>query len=157
MGTTNRIGGHGGWIDAPREVRRGEEIDPESLRTVLAPILEAPDAPISIRQVPSGHSNLTYLVAVGAKEHVLRRPPFGYRSIKAGHDMSREYRILSGLAGRYPKAPRPVLFCDENSSPLGAPFYLMERVRGVILRPPLPAGLTRRGGLRIGQQARLSN
>ncbi len=63
---------------------------------------------------------------------MLRRPPFGNR-VKTAHDMGREYRILSRLRAVYPPAPRPVLYCEDESI-LGAAFYLMERRRGVILR-----------------------
>jgi aminoglycoside phosphotransferase (APT) family kinase protein len=53
--------------------------------------------------------------------------------------MGREYHVLSRLHGVYP-SPRPLLYCtDENV--IGAPFYVMERVRGVILRRKLPDGL----------------
>jgi aminoglycoside phosphotransferase (APT) family kinase protein len=54
--------------------------------------------------------------------------------------MSREYRNLSHLHPVYQKVPRPLLFCDDESV-LGAPFYVMERVRGVILRAQKPHGL----------------
>ena len=79
---------------------------------------------------------------------MLRRPPFGNR-VKTAHDMGREYRILSRLCHVYPPAPRPVLYCEDESI-LGAPFYLMERRSGVILRGspspdrPIPPDLVRR-------------
>src|SRR5205085_4698320 len=53
----------------------------------------------------------------------------------------REYRVLSRLAPVYPPAPRPLVYCDAPAV-LGAPFYVMERRRGVILRQHLPPGLT---------------
>src|SRR5262249_11262067 len=71
----------------------------------------------------------------------VRRPPFGYEAIRAGHDMEREFRILSSLAGVYPLAPKPYFFCAKEVSPIGVPMYAMERVRGAILRAPLPAAL----------------
>src|SRR5262249_33168812 len=77
-------------------------------------------------------SNLTYLVKHGGRELVLRRPPPGAKAIKAGHDMEREFRLLSKLSPLYAKAPKPVLYSDG--------FYLMERVQGVILRSKPPAG-----------------
>ena len=40
----------------------------------------------------------------------------------------------------FPAAPRPHLYCDD-ASVLGAPFYVMERRRGVILRKSLPPGV----------------
>jgi aminoglycoside phosphotransferase (APT) family kinase protein len=61
--------------------------------------------------------------------------------VKTAHDMGREYRVLSRLCHVYPPAPTPLLYCDDESV-LGAPFYLMERRRGVVLRKTLPAGLT---------------
>jgi aminoglycoside phosphotransferase (APT) family kinase protein len=67
---------------------------------------------------------------------VLRRPPFG-ANIKSAHDMAREYQILSRLYPVWDKVPRPVLYCDDEAV-IGAPFYLMERVNGVILRPRMP-------------------
>jgi len=91
-----------------------------------------------VRQFPSGHSNLTYSVTLGEKEMVLRRPPFGSK-VKTAHDMGREYHVLSKLHAAYP-APKPLLHCTDDSV-LGAPFYVMERVRGVILRREPPAGL----------------
>ncbi|HEY6098394.1 MAG TPA: phosphotransferase family protein, partial [Anaeromyxobacter sp.] len=42
-------------------------------------------------------------------------------------------QLLSALQGAYARAPRPIAFCDDETL-LGAPFYLMERVRGVVLR-----------------------
>jgi aminoglycoside phosphotransferase (APT) family kinase protein len=124
--------------DGTREVRAGEELDRERLAKYLSAQL-GPGA-IAIEQFPGGHSNLTYLVRHGDAEYVLRRPPFGAK-IKTAHDMGREFRVLSHLAPVYPKAPRPVLFCEDEDV-IGAKFYLMERRRGVILRKELPAGMT---------------
>jgi aminoglycoside phosphotransferase (APT) family kinase protein len=131
-------------IDATRAVRSGEEVDVPALRAFLlerAPeLLDAgPDTPLVIEQFPSGHSNLTYLVRAGAREMVLRRPPFGSK-VKSAHDMGREVRVLTGLSRVYPPAPRPLAHCDD-AAVLGAPFYLMDRVRGVVLRQKPPAGL----------------
>jgi aminoglycoside phosphotransferase (APT) family kinase protein len=87
-------------------------------------------------QFPSGYSNLTYLLEWGHRELVLRRPPFG-ANIKSGHDMEREYNVLKALKPVYSKVPNPVLYCGDTSV-IGAPFYIMERVRGVILRNQPP-------------------
>lgn len=129
-------------LDAPRPVRPGEELPLDALASLVRERLgRGPDEPVAVEQFPGGHSNLTYLVRVGADEYVLRRPPFGAKAIKAGHDMGREYRVLARLNPAYPKAPRPLFFCDEAESPFGAPFYLMERVRGVIIRNKPPRGV----------------
>jgi aminoglycoside phosphotransferase (APT) family kinase protein len=94
---------------------------------------------LSAEQFPSGHSNLTYLVHLGNREVVLRRPPFGSK-VKTAHDMGREYRVLSKLHSAYPEAPRVLLFCDDDSI-LGSPFYLTEPIRGIIIRNDPPGGL----------------
>lgn len=121
--------------DEPGEVREEERLDPERLRPFVSGALGA-DGPVSVLQFRRGHSNLTYLVSAGGREAVLRRPPLGAR-VKSAHDMRREWTVLSALHGVYPKAPRPIAFCDDAGL-VGAPFYLMERVRGVVLRGSAP-------------------
>ena len=127
------------FVDQPRGVRPGEELDAARLEQYL--LRHLPDAlsGIEIAQFPGGHSNLTYLVRLGGNEFVLRRPPFGSK-VKSAHDMGREYRVLSKLHAVYPPAPEVMLYCEDDSV-LGAPFYLMERVRGVIIRRDPPQGL----------------
>lgn len=127
------------WLDASRPPRRGEGLDLEKLEPYLREHLPEVDGPLSVEQFPSGFSNLTYLLRAGSLELVLRRPPFGNR-VKSAHDMGREYRVLNRLSEAYPLAPRPYLHCDDEKV-LGAPFYVMERRRGVILRRELPPGL----------------
>ena len=128
------------WLDRAGAVRAGEELDVARLEPALLAALPGAQGPLQVAQFARGYSNLTYLLRLGDQELVLRRPPFG-ANIKGGHDMGREFRILHGLEGVYPKAPRP-LFYSEDAAILGAPFYVMERVRGVILRTQLPPGLT---------------
>ena len=129
-----------GYLDEAQPVRRGETLDLEALGTYLKQALPDPlPDPLSVSQFPSGYSNLTYLLRAGDQEFVLRRPPFG-TNVKSAHDMGREFRILSGLVRVYPKVPRPVLFCEDETI-LGTPFYLMERVKGIILRRQTPPGL----------------
>lgn len=86
---------------------------------------------LEVRQFPSGFSNLTYLVTVGGRELVLRRPPPG-ANVTGGHDMGREATILGALHGHVP-VPEPLGY-EDSPDVLGAPFYVMERVEGVILR-----------------------
>jgi aminoglycoside phosphotransferase (APT) family kinase protein len=127
------------WIDQPARVRQGEELQADRLEAYLRAHLPELECPISIKQFPAGHSNLTYLLQLGERELVLRRPPFGAK-IKTAHDMGREYRILSHLVEVYPGVPRPILYCKDPAV-LGAPFYVMERLHGVILRTTVPEGL----------------
>ncbi len=119
-------------LDTAAPVRPGEELPVAALEAYLSQRLPAASGPLTVEQFPRGHSNLTYLLRWGDQEFVLRRPPFG-NQVKTAHDMGREFRVLSRLCAVYPAAPRPLLYCDDNHV-LGAPFYVMERRRGVILR-----------------------
>jgi aminoglycoside phosphotransferase (APT) family kinase protein len=122
------------------QVRQGEELNlkvlESYLRSNLADLLENepidPDSPIEVEQFPGGHSNLTYLIKLGSREFVLRRPPVGPVAPTA-HDMPREFRLLSAIYPHFNLAPRPYLLCEDTSI-IGVPFYLMERRRGLIIR-----------------------
>jgi aminoglycoside phosphotransferase (APT) family kinase protein len=121
-------------LDQPQETRKGEEIDLKKLNTYLG------DNSIigtvaSQQQFPGGYSNLTYLLTTDRGEFILRRAPFG-AAIKSAHDMGREFKVLSLLRKHYSKVPKPIHFV-EDSSVIGAPFYIMERISGVILRPSM--------------------
>ena len=124
------------WTDQPTAVRTGEALDAERLQAYLSERLPGAGGTLVVEQFPSGFSNLTYLIRLADRALVLRRPPFG-ANIKSAHDMGREYRILSHLSPVYPKVPKPLLYCDD-ASVLGAPFYVMERVEGIILRSKMP-------------------
>jgi aminoglycoside phosphotransferase (APT) family kinase protein len=125
--------------DQPSPVRDGQAFDLGALGRYFQD--HAPDltGDIALEQFGRGYSNLTYLLRVGSRELVLRRAPPGVK-IKSAHDMGREFRILSHLAPIWPKAPRPIVHCEDETV-IGSPFYVMERVRGVILRARAPAGL----------------
>lgn len=127
------------YIDGARAIRPGEELDTGKLEPYLLAHIPGARGPLSVEQFPSGFSNLTYLLRCGELELVLRRPPFGNR-VKSAHDMGREFFVLSALHPVYSKAPRPYLYCEDEEV-IGAPFYVMERRRGVILRRSLPPGL----------------
>ncbi len=111
-------------------MRPGEEIDEQGLSEYLS--VHFVDGEIAVTQFRSGSSNLTYLVRFGKQEYVLRRPPFG-NTVKTAHDMRREFDVLSKLSTVYPPAPKPILFCDDESV-IGSEFYLMERRHGLIIR-----------------------
>ena len=112
---------------------------PEVVGPHLAEVLHDPrwrDGQVAL--ISGGKSNLTYRVASDAGEVVLRRPPLGH-VLPTAHDMAREYRVQSALAGSGVPVPR-TLYLAGADSVLGAPFYLMERVVGHVCRDALPAG-----------------
>lgn len=121
-------------VDSPKDVRPGEELNVERLQAYVDAHVPAFGQISEVRQFPGGYSNLTYALQTQTQAYVLRRPPVGAKDIKGGHDMGREYRVLSMLqAAGYQQIPRPVVFCDDDTV-MGCPFYVMERVEGVILR-----------------------
>ncbi|MDI6798205.1 MAG: phosphotransferase family protein [Desulfatibacillaceae bacterium] len=125
--------------DKPKQTREGEQLDAAKVEQFLKDSIKGLSGQLSINQFPSGHSNLTYLVSVGDKQLVLRRPPFGKKA-KTAHDMGREFRILSALHPVFPYCPKPLAYTDDPAV-MGCPFYVMERISGIILRKDLPKGL----------------
>jgi len=92
--------------------------------------------PIEFEQFPGGAANLTYVARSGEGEFVLRRAPLGPVA-KHGHDMHREYRVLSRLWKGYPPAPRAYHYCDDPTV-MGKPFFIMERRTGFVIRSTWP-------------------
>jgi aminoglycoside phosphotransferase (APT) family kinase protein len=115
-----------------RPIREGEEFPLEPLNAWLAANVPHLGRVTEVSQFPGGFSNLTYLLACTQGEAVLRRPPRGVGAGRA-HDMPREAAILSVLELRGVPAPRAFATCDDTSV-IGAPFYVMERVKGLIRR-----------------------
>jgi len=109
-----------------------EDISIELLNNLLSKqsINIAPIA--SITRFPGGYSNLTYCITTAEKQYVLRTPPPGAH-IKSAHDMGREFKVLSLLKPHFNKVPTPIFFCEDELL-LGAPFYIMEKIEGNILR-----------------------
>lgn len=126
-------------IDKAVDIRQGEELDQQKLLAYLKSNLPNFSDTIDVKQFPGGYSNLTYLISTTKQEFVLRKPPLG-ANIKSAHDMSREYKVLSLLEPIYAKIPKPIIFCEDEKI-VGAPFYIMERVKGIILRNKIPKGL----------------
>lgn len=126
-------------LDQVQSVRPGEELDINTLREYLGPVLGDAARNLQVHQFPGGYSNLTYLLTSGPQRWVLRRPPFGSK-VKSAHDMSREYRMLTALDGLFPYAPTPVHFCDDHDI-LGSDFYLMSCIEGLVIRREYPAEL----------------
>lgn len=129
-----------------RPVRAGEQLNWPRVAAHLRqhlPALRIPGLDLSrdpiVEQFHGGHSNLTYLLRYGGVELVLRRPPLGPLPPTA-HDMAREHRWLDAIHALFPLAPRPYLLCEDPEI-AGAPFYVMERRHGLVVRGDEPAQL----------------
>jgi aminoglycoside phosphotransferase (APT) family kinase protein len=122
------------------EVRSGEQLDWTKVEQYLRAHIPGIGAGTrEVRQFSSGASNLTYLIRIGAWEGVLRRPPFGPVPPKA-HDMQRESGLLEHIHPFFALAPQPYLFCNDVEI-MDAPFYVMERRKGVVLDHAFPHGI----------------
>jgi len=115
-----------------QQVRKGEELPAEKLAIFLHQqnLTDSPTSRMDIHQFSNGFSNLTYELKSEGKSFVLRRPPFG--AIKRGHDMGREYKVLSKLKEGFAACPKVYAFSDDGTV-MDSPFYLMEKIEGIIL------------------------
>jgi len=110
-------------------------VDPTKLHDYLSDRVEG-EGPFDISRHIAGHSNETFFIGRGEHKWVLRRPPAAVY-LPTAHDVMREYKVLSALAVTSVRAPKVVLACDDVSV-IGAPFYLMERVEGAVIRDAVP-------------------
>ena len=115
-----------------QNVRKGEELNEQLLKEFLLKheLISDVNSQIDISQFTGGASNLTYLLGIENKELVLRRPPKG--AVKRGHDMGREFKVLTGLNNGFGKAPKAYAYTEDESI-IGSSFYVMEKVEGIII------------------------
>ncbi|MGH2725621.1 MAG: phosphotransferase family protein [Actinomycetota bacterium] len=125
-------------------------VDPVSLERYLSDArLGSRDLQVERHQ--AGHSNETFFITRGGDEWVLRRPPRP-PYLPTAHDVKREYTVLKALEGTGVRAPATVLFCDDDAV-IGAPFYLMEKVDGTVIRDRVPTEIdTPEDRRRIGEE-----
>jgi aminoglycoside phosphotransferase (APT) family kinase protein len=119
--------------------RAGEELPAAALDWLRAAVPGLAGEP-EITQYSGGASNWTYRLRFPARDLVLRRPPAGTKA-RSAHDMAREYRIQQALRPVFPLVPEMVAHCTDTSV-IGAEFYVMERVDGLIPRRDFPRGHT---------------
>jgi aminoglycoside phosphotransferase (APT) family kinase protein len=137
MDTTPEMGFNDPTAQRLEPISTGAE--PEVVGPLLAEVLyDSRWRTCDVALIAGGKSNLTYRVACDAGEVILRRPPLG-NILPTAHDMVREHRVLSALDGSAVPVPR-TLHLGDGDGPLGAPFFVMERVLGHICRNALPPG-----------------
>ncbi len=116
-------------------------IDAPRVSAFFAERIPGGDAPLAFRLISGGRSNLTLLVETRsdpARRFVLRRPPLGH-VLPTAHDMAREYRVLTALAGTGVPVPRTFALCEDVAI-TGAPFYVMEYRPGIVIEREIPEG-----------------
>lgn len=119
------------------EVRKGEELDIAAVDAVLKANVDGLSGAPSVKQYASGASNLTYALDYPERRLVLRRPPFGTKP-KSGHDMHREYRIMTELKPVFPAVPNTLYYTDDDEI-IGAEFYVMDRAEGPLIHTKIPS------------------
>ena len=126
-------------------------IDVPALERFLAEqVPDGAEAKLLCERHVVGSSNVTYFVTRGVDAWVLRRPPPG-PLLPTAHDVLREHRFLAALQGRA-RVPEPVIAC-EDPAVIGAPFYLMQRKYGEVLREAIPGAYdTAEGRWRIAEE-----
>ena len=113
-----------------------ELVDLEALTRFVNEHVPGPASPVTAEKHTAGFSNETFYVNRGEQRWVMRRPPAG-PLLPTAHDVVREYTYITALHGKA-RVPGPVALC-EDASVIGAPFYLMERTEGNVVRAELPA------------------
>lgn len=131
-------------LDQAGQVRKGEELNLETLLPWIQNNIPDLKGKPKVTQYAGGASNwtycLTYPVRDGAVQQViLRRAPAGTKA-KGAHDMGREYRLQAALKPVYPYVPAMLGHCEDESV-IGAEFYLMEKLNGLIPRKHMPKGI----------------
>lgn len=134
-------------LDQSGAVREGEALDAHAVsRWLRDQGIDVSGEP-TVTQFSGGASNWTYRLQYDSADaahtqhdFILRRPPKGTKA-KSAHDMVREYTVQNALAGVYPYVPKMMALCTD-ASVIGADFYVMERLEGIILRANLPKQMT---------------
>ncbi len=105
----------------------------------LAPWLEANVAGFSelheIRKFDTGQSNPTYLITAQSGKYVLRAKPPG-ELLKSAHQVDREFRVMRALGATSVPVPKMIALCNEEHSPIGRMFFVMEYLEGRIFWDP---------------------
>jgi aminoglycoside phosphotransferase (APT) family kinase protein len=88
----------------------------------------APRRPLTASLIAGGKSNLTFRLTDGVSAWVMRTPPRAGRTPSA-HDVAREFRVTSALAGTGVPVARAVVL-EEDEGLIGGPFAIAEFVAG---------------------------
>ncbi len=126
-------------VDRATAVREGEELDTTRLDPWLKTQIPDLSGTPRVTQYPGGASNWTYRLEYENHDLILRRPPAGTKA-RSAHDMGREYRLQKALEPVFPYVPHMIAHCADESV-IGAEFYVMQRLEGIIPRRNFPPDL----------------
>lgn len=126
-------------LDKGGKVREGEALDDKAVSAWLRDQGVDIKGEPTVTQFSGGASNWTYRLQYQNQDLILRRPPKGTKA-KSAHDMVREYTVQKALKDVYPYVPNMIALCTDDAV-IGADFYVMERMEGIIPRANLPKGV----------------
>jgi len=126
-------------LDVGGAVRAGEALDTAAITAHLQSIGVDVDGVPALTQFSGGASNWTYRLQYARRDLILRRPPAGTKA-KSAHDVVREAKLQRALQPVFPQVPNIVAIVDDDRV-IGAPFYVMDRVAGIIPRRRFPRGV----------------
>jgi aminoglycoside phosphotransferase (APT) family kinase protein len=128
-------------VETPEQAEE-EEHPPLLVREPLMAYLDREglgSGEVVAERIGEGHSNITFLIERGGERFVLRRPPRPPIPPSA-HDVLREARLLTGVQEADVRTPPVLAVCDDESV-IGAPFYVMEYIEGVVVTTQMPPAL----------------
>jgi aminoglycoside phosphotransferase (APT) family kinase protein len=123
------------WVGNSADVKpivASARFDESALEQWMREHVHGYEGPSTIYQFQGGQSNPTYLISTAERAYVMRRKPFG-TLLPSAHAIEREYRLISSLNSVGFPVPKPYALC-ENTSIIGAAFYIMEAVQGTVHR-----------------------
>jgi aminoglycoside phosphotransferase (APT) family kinase protein len=127
------------FLDKAKTTRREDTFDEKKVEDFLRNHVANLQGAMKVKQFMGGASNLTYELSFDNQAFVLRCPPKGTKA-KGAHDVVREYNIMAALKPFYPAVPTMIAY-SEDESILDRPFYVMEKIEGIIPRANLPKNL----------------
>jgi aminoglycoside phosphotransferase (APT) family kinase protein len=88
--------------------------------------------PFAAEQIAGGRSNITIrLTDADGNDCIIRRPPL-HSVLATAHDVGREYRVIHALGPTDVPVPEAFGNCTDDRV-IGAPFYVMQYVDGIVL------------------------
>ncbi len=127
-------------LDEPRPLREEDAFDLARVDAWLKQQIPGLEGSPELAQFSKGASNLTYRLRYPGRDLILRRPPPGTKA-RSAHNMVREHDVQHALKPLFPYVPEMLALCTDASI-MGCDFYVMERLKGIILRANLPPGLS---------------
>ncbi len=115
--------------------------DVRALQVYLERSVAGFNGALRVSRFSGGQSNPTFLLSAGETKYVLRKKPDGPH-LPSAHAIDREYRVMSAQRGSGVPTPPMLALCEESSL-IGAPFYVMAHVEGRIFWDPALPGLQR--------------